>query len=125
MAAALVQNVPGPPDGALARDTWIAMGTAYSAPLFLLVLAGLGFVVSGRRGPIGVIGTLVPMIVAALGDLSLTTDWPGVSDAITHHFNVAGFAAIWIIILVYPVVVVAGAFDLWSRSRRNRLPSQG
>jgi hypothetical protein len=112
---ALIQNVPTPPDGDLARDTWIFMGTTYSAPLVLVVLCAVGLALSGRRGLTRVIGTALPMVVAALGDLSLTSDWPGVSDAIAHHFNPVGFAAIWTLILVNPLVVLAGALLLWSR----------
>lgn len=114
-AAALIQNVPGPPVGALARDTWVFGGTAYSAPLFLIVLTALALAVSGRRGWIGVVGTSLPMLISALADLSLTSDWPGYMAAITHHFNLVGFVASWVLILVSPIVVVSGTLDLWSR----------
>lgn len=121
---ALIQNVPGPPSGELAHATWIWGGTTYSAPLFLIVLAALALLLSGRRGPIGVIATIVPVIIGALADLSLTSDWPGVQSAITHHFNLVGFIAIWVLILANPVVVLTGALDLWSRrsSPRSALP---
>jgi hypothetical protein len=120
LVTALVQNVPGPPDGELARNTWIWVGTAYSTPFFLVVLAAVALLLSGQRGPLGVIATLVPMVVGTLADLSLTTDWPGFQSAITHHFNLLGFVAAWTLILVYPVVVLTGALDLrqrWSARR--------
>jgi hypothetical protein len=112
---ALIQNVPGPPNGDLARDTWIFMGTAYSGPLFLIVLTALGLLFSSRRGTLGVVAMAVPMLAGALADLSLTSDWPGFQSAITHHFNLVGFVAAWTLIVVNPLVVLTGVLDLWNR----------
>jgi hypothetical protein len=119
LAVALYQNVGGSAEGGPARDTWLTVGTVYSGPLFflLLYLAFLSF--SARSRWPGVVCTVGVMLLSAMSDLSAPGDWHSTADAINHHFNILGLAAIIVLLTLNVVMVGLGSLDLWARARRR------
>jgi hypothetical protein len=117
LAVALYQNVGGSAEGGLARDTWLTVGTVYSAPLFFLILYLAFLAFSARPRWPGVLCTVAVMLMSAMSDLSAPGDWHSTADAFNQHFNVLAVAAVIVLLTLNVVMVGLGGLDLWTRAR--------